>query len=185
MNAGDNRDQERLRMQAAHAVTLSYLREGWEIARRSNNHEDTTLVWLIALSGGAILLAFQIPVRFVPDSPWWLILAVAPWVIAVLIGVRAKILMAELLLADDVASHRSTWDLAHLPFVEDPASAAFKQRLLAILERRTPSGDTEPSQIELNALSKKVTSWSHACALAFGIGVVWFVAVVVCGLLSF
>ena len=121
---------ERSRIKGAHEVTLAYIREGSEVARGHNKHADQMLVWLIALSGGSVLLAFQVPDRFLPTSTWWLIVAIVPWAVTVVAGVWARDLMARLMLADDMSTHTWAWELAHLPFLKDYASVEFKTRLL-------------------------------------------------------
>jgi len=175
---------ERSRIKGAHEVTLAYIREGSEVARGHNKHADQMLVWLIALSGGSVLLAFQVPDRFLPTSTWWLIVAIVPWAVTVVAGVWARDLMARLMLADDMSTHTWAWELAHLPFLKDYASVEFKTRLLQIVERKNESGETPQSERDLANLSQRAFFWYRICSLLFAVGVLWFGLIVALGLLG-
>src|SRR5438034_877014 len=99
-----------------HALSMGGLQRSHEIASRTNLHEDTMLIWVIGLAGGAVYLSVQVASCIEPQvSTLELFVGVLPWVISSFTGVVARLLMPHLLLADEQVSHVRRNDLALLP----------------------------------------------------------------------
>ena len=75
------------------------LREGIALADASQRHEDNMVVWIIALATGAVIAIPSLLSQVVPQ--WGIGVSIAPFVLAILLGIVHRLLLAELMTHDD------------------------------------------------------------------------------------
>jgi len=75
------------------------LREGMALADASQRHEDNMAVWIIGLATGAVIAIPSLLSQVVPQ--WGIGVSIVPFVLAILLGIVHRLLLAELMTHDD------------------------------------------------------------------------------------
>ena len=75
------------------------LREGMALADASQRHEDNMAIWIIGLATGAVIAIPSFLSQVVPQ--WGIGVSIVPFVLAILLGIVHRLLLAELMIHDD------------------------------------------------------------------------------------
>ena len=75
------------------------LREAMAVADASQRHEDNMVVWIIGLATGAVIAIPSLLSQVVPQ--WGIGISIAPFVLAILLAIVHRLLLAELMTHDD------------------------------------------------------------------------------------
>ena len=156
------RDWTREDAEELQALALESWREGRRAAVEFNRQADSTLVWLVGLSAGAVVFGTQFSSH---PSGLARLVSVAPWLVSLLIGIGARRRVAELMLEDRKASLATDFRLAafHKRAIDD--AKALSDGMSKLLENPTPES--------VKKLDKKAGRWMRACERAFAWGVIW------------
>src|SRR5215467_8303860 len=111
-------------------IYLAGLAHGSALSQRSQEHEDTTLTWALALMGGALLalpsamqaLGFNLA-DGAPSARRWYFLACAPWLLGSVAAVIGRFCYRMLRNADDAFSFDKTAQMRGILLKPDPEQA--------------------------------------------------------------
>jgi hypothetical protein len=105
---------------------LDGLEHGSELAHRSQEPEDTTFTWALALMGGALLAlpgTLQALDLHVEWTRWGYLLACAPWAVGSITAVIGRYCSRNLRIADDNFTFRKTEHMRSMLLKDDPEVA--------------------------------------------------------------
>lgn len=154
------------RLQEAHTTSLEYVQRFWELSQKTNRHEDAMLVWFVGLAAGGVLLALQIPERYIASSSQ-LLLAVLPWVASVLFGIAARWVLSVMQQEVDRATLKRSFNIAILPARSPMTTKEFAEKM-----KRFTLGPEEQEGQDIDRWRKCATWLQRATVVTFALGAV-------------